>query len=69
VPGSPTLVDLLPRTRLEGAFGIADPNAPDGGKFSVPESSARKLVAQGAAVYAPTPKKAKAAKPSKDGDA
>jgi hypothetical protein len=52
------LVDLIPRVRLEGAFGVADPSAPDGGKFSVPAADADKLVRQGAAMYLP---KAKAA--------
>lgn|GEM_PF-5082480 len=68
MPESLPLVDLLPRVRLEGAFGIADPSAPDGGKFAVPASSAAKLVRQGAAVYAPVAKKAKAPAASKPAD-
>ena len=57
------LVELLPRVRLEGAFGIADPSAQDGGKFSVLPGDAVKLVAQGVAVRVPA-RKAKGVKPT-----
>jgi len=56
------LVELIPRVRLEGAFGVADPAAPDGGKFAVLPGDAVKLIAQGVAVRAPV--KAKAPKPA-----